>query len=405
MPIYSYLAKNLNGESRVGVMEAVDKRELAKMLRQKGYILVSAETKDKPKKISFNFSIPFLSGVSLVDKIMFFRNLLVMINAGVSLPRALGILSEQVKNKKFKKIISEIKEKVVRGETFSDSLKNYPQIFNNLFVSMIKVGEESGTLSEVLDILSRQMEREHQIIAKVRGAMIYPIVIILVMILIGILMMILVVPKLSKIFSDLNIELPLTTKIIINLSNFLINFWYLALLAFTGFIIIFVSFFKTERGKKIRDAIFLKAPLISKIVQKTNIARSIRTLSSLIEAGVPISRSLEITSSTLSNVYYRDALKKSSQEIKSGRKLSEILANYKDIYSSLVIQMVKVGEETGETSDILKQLADFYEDEVYDITKNLSSIIEPVLMVIIGAAVGFFAISIIQPIYGIVQGF
>jgi len=184
-----------------------------------------------------------------------------------------------------------------------------------------------------------------------------------------------------------------------------VDFWYILIIAFIALWFLLRRFLKTEKGRKIKDAALLKMPIISPIIVKTNSARTVRTLSSLIEAGVPIARSLEITSKTLNNIYYQEALSRASQEIKGGSELAEILKKYNDIYPNLVIQMIKVGEETGDTSEILKQLADFYEDEVSNITKNLSSVIEPVLMIIIGAAVGFFAVSIIQPIYGIVQGF
>ncbi|HHE76529.1 MAG TPA: type II secretion system F family protein, partial [Candidatus Parcubacteria bacterium] len=399
-----YVAKNLKGEPRSGVVEAKDEHELARILREEGYLLVSFHAEEE-KKPSFNFYIPIFSRVSLVEKIMFIRNLRVMVNAGVSLPRALGILVDQVKNKKFKKIIGRIKEKVVHGKSFSEALAEYPSVFDNLFVNMVKVGEESGTLGDVLQVLGRQMEREHKIVSKVKGAMVYPAVILALMAIIGILMMIMVVPKLSKIFSDLNIELPITTRIIIFFSNFVVDFWYILIIAFIALWFLLRRFLKTEKGRKIKDAALLKMPIISPIIVKTNSARTVRTLSSLIEAGVPIARSLEITSKTLNNIYYQEALSRASQEIKGGSELAEILKKYNDIYPSLVIQMIKVGEETGDTSEILKQLADFYEDEVSNITKNLSSVIEPVLMIIIGAAVGFFAVSIIQPIYGIVQGF
>jgi type IV pilus assembly protein PilC len=406
MPNYFYVAKNLEGKPRSGVAEAKDERELAGALRKEGYILISANSgEDKQKRKSFDVYIPFLSRVSLVEKIMFARNLQVMIAAGVSLPRSLGILVEQVKNKKFKNIISKIKEEVVKGKTFSEALGEYPNIFSELFVSMVKVGEESGTLEDILGVLSDQMDKEHQIVSKVKGAMTYPVVVLLAMSGISILMMIMVVPKLEKVFSDLKIKLPITTRFIIASSNFMIEFWYIIVAVIIIAIFLINAFLKTEAGKMARDGLFLKMPILSSIVKKTNSARTVRTISSLIAAGVPIARSLEITSKTLGNIYYERALLKASQDIKKGSKLADILGQYENLYPNLVIQMIKVGEETGETATILKKLAEFFEEEVANITKNLSSIIEPVLMIVIGAAVGFFAISIIQPIYGIVQGF
>ena len=405
MPDYSYIAKTLKGEPRSGVFEAKDKHELARALREKGYILISANSKEERRNKKLSFSIPFLSHVPLTEKIMFARNLQVMVASGVSLPRALGVLVEQAKNKKFKKVISSIKEEIVKGKTFSEALNGYPDVFNELFVSMVKVGEESGTLEDVLGVLSDQMDKDHQIVSKVKSAMMYPAVVLLAMLGVGVLMMIIVVPKLDKVFSDLNIELPFTTRIIIYSGSFMAKFWYVIMIAVFLFFLLVGAFLKTGTGKLIRDTLFLKTPILSPIVKKTNSARTVRILGSLITAGVPITRSLEITSKTLGNVYYEKALLKASQDIKKGDKLAEILGQYKDIYPNLVIQMLKVGEETGETAAILKKLAEFFEEEVSNTTKNLSSVIEPVLMIIIGAAVGFIAISIIQPIYGIVQGF
>jgi len=270
---------------------------------------------------------------------------------------------------------------------------------------MIKVGEESGTLEEILKILTEQMSKEHQIISRVRGAMMYPVVILLTMCVIGVLMMITIIPKLSKVFFDLKIKLPVTTRFIIAFSNFAAEFWHIIAVAVVIILFLIRNFLKTEIGKTIRDTILFKIPIFSSIIKKTNSAQTVRTISSLIEAGVPIVKSLEITSKTLGNIYYKRALLKASQEIKKGNKLADVLGQYKNIYPNLVVQMIKVGEETGETALILKQLAEFYEEEVTNVTKNLSSIIEPILMIIIGAAVGFFAVSIIQPIYGIVQGF
>jgi type IV pilus assembly protein PilC len=406
VPLYFYTAKNLKGESRSGAMEVKDKHTLARTLRKEGYILISARSeKDRSGKKALDIYIPFLSRVSLVDKIIFARNMRVMIGAGVSLPRSLEILTNQTENRKFKKIIADLKEKIIQGKSFSQALADYPGIFSELFVSMIKVGEESGTLENVLGVLSDQMDKNHQIISKIRGAMIYPLVILLAMLGIGVVMMIVVVPKLSKVFSDLKIELPLTTRFVIASSNFLLEFWYLILAFVLVFLFLLNLFLKTETGKKARDSLFLKLPILSSIIKKANSARTARTLSSLIEAGVPIARSLAITSKTLGNVYYQKALLEASQDIKKGKKLAEILGRHRDIYPNLVIQMIKVGEETGETAAILKKLAGFFEEEVAVVVKNLSSIIEPVLMLIIGAAVGFFAISVIQPIYGIVQGF
>lgn len=406
MPIYNYSAKSLTEDKdKSGTMEAKDLRELAYSLKEEGFILIKAESQNKDKESGHKLraSIPFLNNVSLTEKMMFTRNLQVMTISGLSLPRSLDILSSQSKNKRFKKILLEIKERIVKGENFSVALKSYPNIFSDLYQNMIKVGEESGTLEEVLGILARQLERDHDLKSKIKSALMYPAVILFAMSTIGVLMMVMVVPKLAGTFQDLGVELPITTKFIIALANFITTKWYL----FIIFIIIFIFgiwiSFKNKKVRKITDALLLRTPIFSPLIIKTNSARFSRTLSSLMGGGVSIVRSLEITSGVLGNFYFKEALIKASEQVGKGKKISDSLEEYKHIYPIMVLQMIKVGEETGETSSILAKLADFYEEEVTNSTKSLASIIEPVLMLVIGAAIGFFAVSMIQPMYSILD--
>ena len=399
MSRYNYIAKTLQGEPRSGTLEAKDEHELARILRREGSILIKAASEEEKHKKKFLITVPFLGRVSLTEKIMFTRNLRVMIAAGVALPRTLKILADQAKNKKFRKTLLEIREEIVKGRAFSESLDKYPSIFSELFVSMVKVGEETGTLEEVLRVLTQQMEKEHEIKSSIKGAMIYPAVIIFAMVCIGVLMLIIVIPKLAAVFSELGVELPLTTKIVIATGTFLSKFWFLLPVGILIFLFLLRVILKTKTGKLVFDTFVLKIPVISSIIKKTNSAHTVRTLSSLIAAGVPIVRSLEIVSGTLGNVHYRKAMSEAAERVKKGAKLAEILKRYENIYPTLVIQMIEVGEETGKTSDVLEKLAEFFEEEVANATKNLSAVIEPVLMLIVGAVVGFFAISMIQPIY------
>jgi len=399
MPLYSYIAKNKQGEAKTGSLQARDEHDLAIILRREGSLLIKADLAEKVSNRKKILSFLSLGKVSLVEKMMLTRNLRIMIIAGVSLPRSLNILSIQARSKKLKKALKQIREEVMKGESFSESLSRHPNIFSEVFINMIKVGEESGTLEKVLQVLTHQMEREHEIKDKIKGAMIYPSVIVLAMIGIGVLMLIMVVPKLAELFNDLGIELPLSTRVVIGLGMFLSKFWYT--IPFIALIIYFafkVSL-KTKLGKIVLDTIVLKIPVISNIIKKINAANTVRTLSSLITAGVPIVRSLEIVSNSLGNTYYKKAMSESAERVQKGSKLGEVIKDYESIYPVLVIQMISVGEETGETSSILAKLADFFEEEVANATKNLSSIIEPVLMLIIGAIVGFFAVSMIQPMY------
>jgi len=269
---------------------------------------------------------------------------------------------------------------------------------------MVSVGEESGGLEGVLGTLSLQMERENGLKSKVKSAMIYPAVIITAMIGIGILMLVTVIPKLADTFKELNMQLPLTTRLVIGLANFLITKWYLLIIIIAALVFILLQALKTSLGKKIIDKLTLKIPVLSQIIKNTNSAYTARTLSSLISAGVSLPRALEITSRTLGNIFYQMALMESVEKVKKGKKLSEALIHYENIYPPTLIHMISVGEETGETSGILSKLADFYEEEVSNAAKNLTSVIEPVLMIIIGAVIGFFAVSMVQPLYSMLEG-
>lgn len=397
MPRYFYTAKSFKGELQSGLLEAKDEKSLARTLRQEGLILIRAEP-EKGKKRKFEISFPSF-GVPLTEKMFFTRNLQVMISAGLPLPRALQTLAAQSKSKKFKNALIDIAQDITKGKNLSDSLTRHSDIFSELFQNMVKAGEEAGTLEGVLKVLAQQMEKENALRSKIKGAMIYPAVIICAMIGIGILMLVTVVPKLAETFEELEIELPLATKIVINLANFLAQKWYLVIIILISLVFLFYQFLRTKAGKKITDALTLKIPIISPIIRKTNSAYTLRTLSSLISAGVSLPRSLEITSGTLGNIFYKEAIWQMVEKVRKGEKLSEALKPYENIYPPTVIQMVSVGEETGETTSILEKLADFYEEEVSNAAKNLTAVIEPVLMIIVGAAVGFFAVSMIQPMY------
>ena len=301
MPKYFYTAKSLRGEEKSGVLEAKDIHQLAQKLKGEGFILIKANLEEE--KLKKEFKITLLSfGVSLTEKMFFTRNLQVMISAGLPLPRAMGLLADQTKSKKFRQALSNVREEIIRGKSFSGSLALYPDIFSELFQSMIKVGEETGTLEKVLEVLSLQMEREHDLKSKVKGAMVYPAVVISAMIGIGILMLIMVVPKLAETFKELDIELPITTKIVISLATFLTQKWYLVIIILFSIIFLFSQALKIKTGKRIIDRLFLKIPIISPIIRNTNSANTVRTLSSLILAGVPLPRSLEITSKTMGNI-------------------------------------------------------------------------------------------------------
>lgn len=406
--LYSYTARSLTGdEIKKGEAEAANEHELARTLHNEGYLLVSSRTFEKKEtgkdlfhKISKTFEGLF--GVPLIEKTTFTLNLAVMIGAGLSLNRALEVLAKQTKNAKFKKAILETAADVAKGSTFGDALDKQRSVFNELYVNMIRTAETAGNLEEVLKLLASQMKKEHELISRVRGAMVYPAVIIVAMLGIGALMMVVIVPKLADSFKEMGVELPWTTKLVIGFSNFLISYWYIFLLFIAIFVFTLRIAVKTKKGKRIIDFILLKTPIFGSLTKKINSARFARTLSSLIASGVAVVKAFEILSNTLTNHYYSASLKDTAVEIQKGKKIFETLEKYPHLYPPMVTEMVAVGEETGALSDILEKLSVFFEEDVDNTTKSLSTIIEPLLMIVIGVVVGFFAISMLQPMYSLI---
>jgi len=398
MPNYIYTAKSFSGQTETGVLNAKDEHQLAQSLKSQGMLLIKSALEEKKAKSRFDIQIPFL-GVSSTEKIMMTKNLGVMFSTGLSLVKSFDILAAQAKNKKLKDALLDIRERINKGENLSDALSIYPDIFSELFCNMIKVGEESGTLDEIFQILSLQLQKEHELKSKIINAMIYPGIILVVMILVGVVVVTFVLPNLNIFFTSLNVDIPIYTRILLYAGNFLSKQWYLLILAPFSLIAFIFLIIRTKKGKQAMDTFLLKLPFISQIIKKSNSAFLIRSLSSLNASGVSLIKSLEITSKTASNNYFKQALIEAEEKIKKGEKLSNALKPYQNIFPFGVVEMIEVGEETGKTSTILKKLADFYEQEAVSAIEKLSILIEPVLIIIMGLAVGFFAISIIGPMY------
>ncbi len=398
---FSYKAKDSDGNIKNGKFDAKNKNELEKKLGILGLtVIFSREEKDKKSTIEIS---KILKRVSVIDKMLFTRHLGVMLKAGLPFSRSIAVLSEQTNNAYFVDILQLIQEDIQKGSSLADSLAKHSNVFDDLFISMIRIGEIGGNLEEVLDILYVQLKKEHELSSRIKGAMMYPAVIIFAMVVIGVLMMMYVVPSLLGIFKEMEVELPLSTQIIVFISDALQNhgiFIFLGVIVLAG---LFFRCIKTPKGKRYFDYFLLRLPTINGIIAKVNMARFSRTLSSMIASGISIVEALKIISDTLGNTYYKESAKDACQHVQKGIELSEVVGKYDKLYQPLMIHMIEVGEETGTLEDTLKQVAEFYESEIEQITSNLSSIIEPILMLIIGGAVGLFAISMIQPMYGIME--
>ncbi len=404
MSKFLYTAKNITtGENAGGEQEAKDEKTLAQDLRERGFLLTShKELEAKKSLVTIKFFDRF-SGVPLKEKMVFARNLAVMVSSGLTVSRAVHNLSVQTKNKRFKTILLSVFDDVQSGKTLSEGLARYPNVFDELFVNMVGVGEMSGTLEGILEILAIQLEKEHDLSSKVKGALIYPAVIVVAMIGIAVLMLTYILPKITGVFKDMDVKLPATTLFIMKISDLLRENAILVIIFTIAMIIGVKMFAGTTAGKRFFSLLFLYMPIVGNIVIKVNCARFARIYSSLLKSGISVVVGLGIVSKTLSNVYYKDVLAEAIGEVQKGVDLSKVIAKYPHIFPILVTQILEVGEETGKTETVLQRLAEFYEEEVSQITKNMSSIIEPILMLVIGGGVGFFAVAMLQPMYSVLE--
>lgn len=400
MAQFKYKATRL-GETYEGSIEATDRFAVYKHIRGEHGTVISVRQVQTFSAFNFDRINIALSRVKTHEKIMFAKNLAAMLEAGLAISRAISVMERQTKNPKFKDILVHINKDINQGSSFSAALEKYPKVFSSLFTAMVNAGEESGKLVESLRVVGSQMESAYTLKKKIKGALIYPIIIIIVLIVVGTLMMIYIVPTLASTFEELGADLPASTRAIIGFSNFLQNNFFIAI----GMLITVVGgsiyWFKTKRGGRVFEFIILHMPLISGLVKEVNSARTARTLASLLSSGVGMVSAVAITRDVIQNSYYKEVLKQIEERIQKGSPMATVLAEYEHLYPILMGEMIAVGEETGKLSDMLLEVAKYYESEVSDKTKNMSTIIEPFLMVIVGGAVGFFAISMISPIYSL----
>jgi type IV pilus assembly protein PilC len=399
---FKYKIKNKDGSIVEGILESQDKFVLAREFRERGDTPIYIEEYKKDKNIlSLNFS--FIGGVSLQKKIMFTNNLSGMLSAGLSLNRALSIMEKQLAGTKFGEILHSIGEDINKGNSLSEAMKKYPKVFSGIFVPMVHSGEESGSLPQTLKEVGISLKKSYDLNKKIKGAMTYPGIIMFAMFVIGVFMMIYVVPTLTKTFKDLKTELPSSTKVILFISDFLTQntLLFIIMLFVFGIILFFLS--KISLIRRYFDRFILYIPVLGQIIKEMNTARTARTLSSLLLSGVSISNSLSITEEVLQNVHYKELIHNSIGSIEKGVVLSESFKENTFLYPVMMGEMIEVGEETGNLSKMLLDIANFYENEVDVKTKDLSTIIEPVLMLMIGGAVGFFAVSMISPMYSVMD--
>lgn len=405
MALFTYLATNKANKSITGTLDASDRAAVISALNKQGLRPVSVKEKSATAR-SFDLSNLFGAGhVKSDDLVMFTRQLSAMVGAGVPLLRALNSLSTHTDSLALKKVLESIIASVQDGSPLGDALAKYPNTFSDVYVNMVRAGEAAGILDEILKRLAMQQEKNATIRKKVKSAMTYPMVLISITVLAFFGLMLFVIPQIGKILTDLggpDAKLPGLTLAMLAFSGFMTSYWFIVLPGIVGGIILLLRYIKTPKGKSQLHHLVLKVPGIKTIIIKVTIARFARTFSALMGAGVAVLEALDVTAHAVGNVVYEEALMAAAEKVKNGDTLSSVIE--KDpLFPAIVAQMLSVGEETGQTDTVLVKVADFYEEEVDVAIDGLSAIIEPVMIVIMGAMVGLIAASVMLPIAGLAQ--
>jgi type IV pilus assembly protein PilC len=395
MPIYNYKAKNQLGSKITGTVYGISKEEAIASLQNRELTILKIN--EKPAKVPFwqkNYG-----SVSFKEKIIFLKYMSTILKSGLSIKKALEILSVQVKNKYFAEILNSIREEVENGQTFHESLNKYPKVFSPIFVNMVAVGEVSGTLPSVLAYLDDLLSKEYSLKRKVKGAMTYPIIILTLVIVVSLGLIKFIIPRITAIFDNFDFELPIMTRILIRANEILTNQWPFILV---GIILLFVMTKLLFEIKSVRFSyhkFMLKVPVVGSLIKQIQITRFTRISASLIQSGITLVEAMKITSNTLSSLVYHEYLSKAVPYLSSGGELSEFLAKRPDLFENIITQMISLGESTGTLDNNLLVLAALNDEEIDEKIKNLSNLIGPLLLIFMSAIVGGIAISIITPIY------
>lgn len=399
---FSVTIAKADGAREVRKIEAESRFVIYELLKKEDATVVSLEeVRGTRGVLDFFDRIELTTGVSARDQILFARNLAAMLSAGLPLARALAVLGRQTRNKFLKKIITSLSVRIGEGGSFHEALAAHPKVFSKLFIAMVRSGEESGGLTEALSVIAKQMEHSHRLGKKVRGAMIYPAIILLTIVAITVLMLIYVVPTLSDTFASLNVALPLATRVIVAASGFLTSNTILSITVLLAMLGGATWFFRSERGINLLLRIALHIPGIGEIVRETYSARAARSLASLLSSGVPMLSAIAIAKEVVGASTFSRVLSEAEVRVRKGEPLSAVFVENTHLYPALFSEMILVGEETSGVAPMLVQVAEYYESSVEEKTKDLSTIVEPMLMLLIGGVVGVFAVSMIAPIYSI----
>ncbi|MCY1035617.1 type II secretion system F family protein [Corallococcus sp. BB11-1] len=390
-------AKTKSGENKKGEMEAMDVEAVNARLKSLG---LNPTKVRKKSGFDVEISIPGMGGVAGKDILIFTRQFATMIDAGLPLVQCLDILASQMDNPAFKKVVFAIKNKVEQGSTFADALKEHPKVFDELYVQLCAAGEVGGILDTILNRLAAYREKAEKLKAKVKSAMTYPTVVIMVAIGVTALLLLKVTPVFEKMFADFGSQLPGPTQVVVDMSKFAQAYFFHTVFGIGAFVFAFTWSYRQPRGRKFWDKTFLKLPLFGDVLRKVAVARFTRTLGTMISSGVPILDALDVTAKTAGNRTVEEAIYYVRGKISEGKNIAGPLLETK-VFPSMVVQMIGVGEATGAMDTMLNKIADFYDDEVDTAVSNLTSLIEPILMVFLGGVVGGFLIAMYLPIFSL----
>ena len=398
---YLYVVSTQDGKIKKGLIEALSLKAGKDSLAKQGLLVISIKEKKKTFLKFPPLTIFSLGRVGALEKLMFTKHFSVMLKSGVDILEVLKALKEQVSSYKLRKILEETISSVSGGQRLSDSLAKYPKVFSDLYVNTIRAGEEGGTLSLNLEYLAEQMNKDYDLRRKIKNAMAYPTIVLAATVIIALSLAIFVLPKITKLFKAFTVPLPLTTRILLWLADFLEKYGILVIVGLIFLVLLVRWLCRLKSVKPYLDRTFLKLPILGRIVQNINLARFSRTLGSLLKSGLPITVALKVTANTLDNASYQKNLIEIEKEIQKGATLASLLETRKNLFPITVSQTVATGEARGRLEGTLFYLAEFYEAETDNTIKNLATLIEPVLLIFIGLVVGGVALAIISPIYQI----
>lgn len=398
MPVFKYKAKNSYGETITGKVEAQERQQAFAILKERGLFVISVGGSSD----AISLDIPFLNGVRQDDIIGFTRQLSTMITAGLSLLDALTILERQSKPA-MRKLINDLIREIEGGSSFADALARHNE-FSRVYQNLVKAGEAAGVLNEILARLADSLEKQKEFQGKVKGALIYPVIVIIAMLIVATVMMIFVIPQLTEMYKDFGAELPFMTQLLISSSELMNQYWYVFFGTLFGIGFGFYQWRKTPQGLRSIDRFLLKLPVFGILQQKVILTEFARTMSLLLGAGISLLEALEIVSEALDNAIYRDAMKEAYSFVEKGSSLAMAVEHY-EFFPAILAQMISVGEETGQLDEVLMKLAHYFETESEQSVKGLTTALEPIIMIILGLGVGFLVIAIVMPIYSLTSSF